>query len=181
VRILDARYRNIRNGLTDGGGGRTTGGSGRGSAGVVVQRRVEWADTDGAGHQHFTAVLRWLEEAETCLHERLGIIDRTWGHIPRVHLEVDFTARLYFRDMIDVELWVLEVGRSSARYGFSVRRGRDVAARGSMVVVNCDSDPARGLPREWPEDVRAALTTGGAQLPEFLGASPTTPTPPAAT
>ncbi len=142
-----------------------------------MQRRVEWADTDGAGHQHFTAVLRWLEEAETCLHERLGIIDRTWGHIPRVRLEVDFTARLYFRDVVDVELRVLEVGRSSVRYAFSVRRGQDLAARGSMVVVHCDSDPARGQPQEWPDDVRAALTTGGEQLPEVLGANPPAASP----
>jgi acyl-CoA thioesterase FadM len=139
---------------------------------VVVQRRVEWADTDGAGHQHFTAVLRWLEEAETCLHERLGIIDRTFGQIPRVRLEVDFTARLYFRDLVDVELRVLEVGRSSVRYGFNVRRGQDLAAKGAIVVVHCDSDPARGEPQEWPEDVRAALTTGGEQLAEVLGTAP---------
>jgi acyl-CoA thioester hydrolase len=139
-----------------------------------VQRRVEWADTDGAGHQHFTAVLRWLEEAETCLHERLGIIDRTWGHIPRVHLDVDFTARLYFRDVVEVELRVVEVGRTSLRYAFSVRRGPDLAAHGAVVVVHCDpDDTAGGTPLEWPQDVRAALTSAGEQPREVLGtASP---------
>jgi len=37
---------------------------------VVVHRRVEWHDTDAAGHHHHGAVLRWVESAETVLLER---------------------------------------------------------------------------------------------------------------
>ncbi len=41
-------------------------------ASVVIERRVEWPDTDAAGHQPHSVVMRWVEEAEAALLERLG-------------------------------------------------------------------------------------------------------------
>jgi acyl-CoA thioesterase FadM len=74
-------------------------------------------------------VLHWAEQAETVLHERLGIADRTFGREPRVHASVDFSARLYVRDLVDVELDVEHVGVTSARYALAVTRvGRPPAA-----------------------------------------------------
>ena len=34
------------------------------SCGFLYERRVAFADTDMAGVAHFTAILRWVEEAE---------------------------------------------------------------------------------------------------------------------
>ncbi|HEY9524220.1 MAG TPA: thioesterase family protein [Thermopolyspora sp.] len=139
-------------------------------ASVVVQRRVEWADTDAAGHQHNTAVLRWLEEAETVLHERLGIAERTFGRTPRVRIEVDFTGRLWFRDIVTIRLAVDRVGTSSLTYTFEMTQGDREAARGRMVVVN--ADPSEAGSRPWPEDIRAALTGAGPQQGEYLSTTP---------
>jgi len=139
-----------------------------GPARVRVQRRVEWAQTDAAGHHHWSAVLHWAEEAETVLHERLGIAHRTFGREPRVHVRVDFTGRLYFRDLVEIEIAVREVGRSSARYAFTVSRAGDTAASGELVAAYVDLDSGRAAP--WPQDIRDALTTGGEQLPELVGA-----------
>jgi len=36
---------------------------------VVIERRVEWPDTDADGHQHHSVVMRWVEEAEAALLE----------------------------------------------------------------------------------------------------------------
>jgi len=36
-------------------------------ASVVVDRRVEWQDTDAAGHYHHSTVIRWVEAAEAVL------------------------------------------------------------------------------------------------------------------
>src|SRR5690606_35087854 len=44
-------------------------------AGVTIGRTVEWQDTDAAGHYHHSAVIRWVEAAETALHERLGLTE----------------------------------------------------------------------------------------------------------
>lgn len=133
---------------------------------VRIQRRVEWAQTDAAGHHHWTAVLHWVEQAETVLHDRLGIADRTFGREPRVNVSVDFTERLWFRDVVDVEIVVEHLGTTSARYGFTVSRGGDVAARGALVTVLVD--PATGRPTPWPADLRAALWTAGNQPPELV-------------
>lgn len=139
-----------------------------GPATVRVQRRVEWAQTDAAGHHHWSAVLHWAEEAETVLHERLGIAHRTFGREPRVHITMDFANRLYFRDLVEIEITVREVGTSSARYGFTVTRAGETAAAGEMVAVYVDPDTGR--PEPWPDDLRAALTGGGEQVPELVGA-----------
>lgn len=129
---------------------------------VTIRRRVEWAQTDAAGHHHWTAVLHWAEQAETVLHERLGIADRTFGREPRAHVSVDFTERLWFRDAVDVTIAVTRVGRTSARYALTVTRDGTPAAAGELVTVHVD--PATGRPQEWPADLRAALTGGGEQV-----------------
>ncbi|GAA3222765.1 hypothetical protein GCM10017691_09170 [Pseudonocardia petroleophila] len=128
---------------------------------VRIRRRVEWAQTDAAGHHHWTAVLHWAEQAETVLHERLGIAELTFGREPRVNATVDFTARLYFRDDVDVDIAVERVGTTSARYAFVVSRDGETAARGTLSTVLVD--PGTGRPTPWPDALRTALTSGGAQ------------------
>lgn len=123
---------------------------------VAIDRQVEWPDTDAAGHYHHSTVIRWVEAAEAALHEKLGLLD-LFGAVPRVHYEVDYLARLWFRDRVTVVLWVADLGRSSIRYEFEVHRGDDVAAKGAMVAVH--SDPGEASTSPWPEQVRAKLSS----------------------
>lgn len=142
-----------------------------GHAGVVVQRRVEWPDTDAAGHYHHSTVIRWVEAAEAVLYARLGLT-RLFGQIPRVRYEVDYHDRLWFGDLVDISFGVAELGRTSIRYAFAVHRGDALAAAGTMVAV-C-SDPADGGTQAWPDDARSLFTTAGQQPPEHL-TPPTSP------
>jgi len=121
---------------------------------VTIDRVVEWPDTDAAGHYHHSTLVRWVEAAEADLLDKLGVV-QLFGVIPRVRYEVDYTARLWFRDRVAVQLWVADVGRASIRYEFVVRRGDEVAAAGAMTAVRID--PAEGKPAAWPDDVRAVL------------------------
>jgi acyl-CoA thioester hydrolase len=121
---------------------------------VTIERVVEWPDTDAAGHYHHSTLVRWVEAAEADLLDQLGVV-QLFGVIPRVRYEVDYTARLWFRDRVAVRLWVADVGRTSVRYEFVVRRGDEVAAAGAMTAVRID--PAEGTPAAWPDDVRAVL------------------------
>ena len=121
---------------------------------VTVERMVEWPDTDAAGHYHHSAVIRWVEAAEAALHSELGL-DELFGTVPRVRYEVDYVARLWFRDRVQITLEVADVGRTSLTYAFTVRRDAEVAARGRMVCVN--SDPKGTGATAWPDDVRARL------------------------
>jgi acyl-CoA thioester hydrolase len=131
--------------------------------GVVVERRVEWGDTDAAGHYHYSAVQRWVEAAEAVLLRRLGL-DHLFGSIPRVHFEADYRERLWFGESVHTEVRVVKVGSGSLHYAFEVRGAGGVAATGRLSVVHCAARATGSVP--WPDDVRAKLTAGGTQAPE---------------
>ncbi len=138
----------------------------QGLASVVVQRRIDWIDTDASGHYHNATVWRLVEAAEAVLHDRLGIREQTFGRTPRVRAAVEFPAALYFHQLVDVELAVTAVGRTSITYRFAVRRGERVAAAGDLVCVLVDR--GGGTPVPWPDPWRTALLTAGPQPPERL-------------
>jgi acyl-CoA thioester hydrolase len=123
-------------------------------ASVVVQRQVDWSDTDAAGHYHNSTVIRWVEAAEAVLLDRLELL-HLYRAMPRVHYEVDYLCPLYFQEIVDVTIWIEAVGRTSVRYAFHVRRGEALAVRGTMVAVK--SDPNVGGSEPWKDSERAAL------------------------
>lgn len=133
----------------------------RGPARITVQEQVQWVDTDASGHHHFSAPLRWVEQAENLLYESLGIADVTSGCVPRVHFEIDYLNQLFFRDLFDVILSVESVGRTSLTYHFQIVSQDTLAVRGSYVVVL--TSHAGQSARPWPDAVRAALAEGGEQ------------------
>jgi acyl-CoA thioester hydrolase len=121
---------------------------------VLVERRVEWSDTDAAGHHHHGAVLRWVESAEAELLRRHGL-DWLFGRTPRVHYEVDYHRRLWFGQLVQVELVLTRLGEKSMRFEFEVRSEEGLAASGNVVIAFAEPDAAGASP--WPAEVRAAL------------------------
>lgn len=134
-------------------------------ASVTVERRVEWSDTDAAGHYHFSAVQRWAEAAEAALLRRLGLAE-LFGRIPRVHFEADYRERLWFGDLVRTELRVVRVGGSSLHYAFEVHGPHGLAASGQMSVVH--AAPHAGGAEPWPAQVRRTLAEAGPQQPEVV-------------
>jgi acyl-CoA thioester hydrolase len=118
---------------------------------VTIARRVEWPDTDAAGHYHHSTALRWAEAAEAELYDRHGVVD-LFGVVPRVRLEVNHRARLWFRDEVEISLRVARLGTTSITHEFAVRRGGELAVDGVLVGVHID--PAAGKATPWPEAVR---------------------------
>lgn len=144
----------------------TIGGMGTSPASIVVQRRIEWPDTDASGLYHNTAAFRFVEVAETAMLERLGMLQEVYGRLPRAHIEADFQRPLRFRDMVDIRLSVAEVGGSSVTYAFEMSCQGDVAVRGKAVAVLLAE--AGGRPVRWPDELRELLLSGGPQAPELL-------------
>ncbi|MDI2129934.1 acyl-CoA thioesterase [Yinghuangia seranimata] len=138
-------------------------------ASVVVERRVEWSDTDAAGHYHFSAVSRWAEAAEAVLLRRLGFAS-LFGAIPRVHFEADYLQRLWFGETVRIEMRVAKVGVSSLHYAFEIRGREGLAATGRMSIVHAVVGAEGSTP--WSDDVRAALTGAGPQPPETYATGP---------
>ena len=134
-------------------------------ASILVQRKVEWSDTDASGHYHNSLIFRLCEVAETSLFQGVGLLEQVYGRIPRVHISVDFQSVLYFADVVDVFLQVLSVGTTSINYEVHIRRGEEVCAKAKVVVVLVKPD---GTPRAWPEDYKKALLSAGPLTPELL-------------
>lgn len=122
---------------------------------VIVQRHVAWGETDAAGHNHFAAAFRWLEESEHALYRCLGFSAEFIDRVPRVHIDIDYRDRLYFGQLIEVELGVISVGSSSCRFAMHVRREGVEVISASYVVVHVAGTTEGGTP--WPADLRSAL------------------------
>lgn len=131
---------------------------------VTVQRKVEWYDTDAAGHHHHGAVLRWAEAAEAELLGNCGLAE-LYGRIPRVHYDVDYHNRLWFGQVVTIRMRVTKVGTTSVHYAFDVHGGAEeggdvLAATGTLVMVLAAPDSPKATPL--PAAVRTALTEGTA-------------------
>ncbi|MGA0209968.1 MAG: acyl-CoA thioesterase, partial [Candidatus Nanopelagicales bacterium] len=60
---------------------------------VTAYRRLAWNETDAAGHNHFSAAVRWLEETEHALYRALGLELGFIERVPRVSLRLDYSQR----------------------------------------------------------------------------------------
>src|SRR5919202_6532760 len=101
----------------------------------VLERRVEWMDTDAAGIYHWTTAFRFAESAEAALHTALGIADVTFGATPRVHVEADFRRPLVFNEPVEVSLEVRAVGPTSVEYAIAISGEAGPAVSGLLQDV----------------------------------------------
>ncbi len=122
----------------------------------TARLRVAWIDTDTSGRIHYTAAMRYFEQAEHALmREAYAVVDEPRMNLPRVHVEADYKAELRFEDEVDCTVRVASVGRSSITYEYSVCRldGAEAVA-GRIVAVAIGGD---GRPTEISAAWRAAL------------------------
>ena len=122
------------------------------------QTRVRFADTDASGRIHFTAMFRYFEAAEV---EFLRTLDITYDagasyNFPRVHVECDFLKMISNDDLLDIEVSLTNLGRSSVRFEFQTFKGTEVAARGVIIAACAARSTLQSIPI--PESLRARLT-----------------------
>ena len=127
------------------------------------QRRVQFHETDLAGIVHFSWYFKYMEEAEHALWRSVGMSitarQQEWG-LPRVNANIDFKSPLKFEDEFEVHVKVDAIGRRSLRYAFTILRGTEVMATGTMTSAAVTRD-SHGRVRsiEVPESVRARLSS----------------------
>lgn len=135
----------------------------------VTDAAVYFDDLDLNGHLHNARLVTLVERAQTALFERLGGAWQTAQERPEDlryvvrELHVEFLAPVSAPGPLAVALQVLDLGRTSARYGFRCERAGVVVARGHRGIVKIGTD---GRPAPWTEWYRgavAALSRG--QLP----------------
>ena len=122
-------------------------------AGTWLQRTIEWADTDAAGHQHNSVIMRFVEAAEAKLFRELDQ-HQYFGIAPRVRHEIDYKAKLFFGQEVGTALSVTRIGTSSMDFSFKVwghaheDRGTVLAAEGKFVTVCVPQGGEKSAP--WP-------------------------------
>ena len=121
------------------------------------QTRIRFIDTDASGRIHYTAMFRYFESAETEFMRTVGIVylkhDFTF---PRVHVECDFKLALEHDDLIDIEVRLTKLGRSSARFDFRTLKSGELAATGTVVVACMDRKTQRAI--TIPDTLRERLS-----------------------
>ena len=138
---------------------------------ICMHRTVAWNETDAAGHNHFSAAFRWMEEAEHQLYRALGFATDVIDCVPRVHIEIDYADRLYFGQPIEVVVGVIRVGSSSCTLAFQfLEESGAVAIRGSYVIVHTATTSDGAAP--WPEPLRAALATPSVHVVRSVTSEP---------
>lgn len=135
------------------------------SESTSIARRVEWVDTDAAGHHHNSAIMRWVEAAEAQLIRELGMT----GYFPvspRVQQVVNFRDKLWFEQEITATIWVERLGSSSLTLSFEIagqpcdRSAGGRAADGTVTTVHVPLGGHHSAP--WPEAIREAFVRGHA-------------------
>ena len=99
-----------------------------------VERMVEWVDTDASGHQHNSAILRWVESAEAELFRNLDLPDY-FPSAPRVQQVINYKAKLWFGQRVTATVRIAALGRTSMTMEFEVRGHSAGAARDAGEVA----------------------------------------------
>jgi YbgC/YbaW family acyl-CoA thioester hydrolase len=132
-----------------------------------IEERVRWGDVDAAGIIFYGSYIRFFEIGETELFRAVGlpygkVFEELNIWLPRVHLECDFHRAAQMDDLLQVSVYVGNIGRTSLRLNFEVRRRtedgtleKDLMATAHFVLVSTDRENLKPLPV--PETLRAAL------------------------
>ena len=140
----------------------------RAAATATLVRTIEWVDTDAAGHQHNSAVLRFVEACEAKLFRDLELPEY-FPLAPRVRHELNYRAKLYFGQQVTTTVVVEKIGRTSMTFSFEVWgeefRGepRALAAHGSFVTAHVARGGTAATP--WPAELAAKVTAREADGP----------------
>jgi YbgC/YbaW family acyl-CoA thioester hydrolase len=133
----------------------------------TIEERVRWGDVDAARIIFYGSYIRFFEIAETELFRAVGmpygqIFDDLDIWLPRVHLECDFRRVAQLDDLLEVSVWVGNIGTTSLRLNFEVRRkDRDdkieekLIATAHFVLVSTRRNNLQPVPV--PEELRRAL------------------------
>jgi 4-hydroxybenzoyl-CoA thioesterase len=124
---------------------------------------VQFGDIDQARIVYYPRFIHYFHVAmEQFFRDVIGIDypqvmnEHRLGH-PTVHLEVDFKIPLRYGDVVEIEVSIESVGRTSVVWSYTVfRRGHpEVHATGRVITVNIDLDSFEK--REIPDWMRGKL------------------------
>jgi 4-hydroxybenzoyl-CoA thioesterase len=126
---------------------------------------VRFADCDPVGFVYYPRVLHYchvcMEEffAERCGITYQKLLDDERIGFATVKIEAEYFVPLLYGDTAEVELEITDLGRSSARFNYSIKRTDDsvLCAQSSQIQVAMDIDKRKAIPL--PEKYRTAFSS----------------------
>ncbi len=117
-----------------------------------MTRRVSWNDCDPSGRIRYGAAFDWFVDAEVAFLRERGI---AWAFeaMPRVAASSSYRAPLAFEDVVEIDVAVSELGRSSVGLHFTVTKDGVEAVSGDATCVYVVDGRSATL----PDELRAAL------------------------
>src|SRR5438552_18860226 len=128
-----------------------------------AQTRVGFSDTDAQGIVYYGRYLPYFDQARVEYHRSLGLLGMEIGEegqefVMRA-LSVDYHAPAVFDDLIEVNVRLGRIGRTSATYDLAAYRARDdvlmVTAQQTLVLVDLDERKAVPIPETYSKAIRA--------------------------
>lgn len=102
----------------------------------VYRRVVQFADTDMAGIVHFSRILCFVEEAEQAAMDTMQVPAMgAEGGFPKVHIDCDYRSPLRYRDEVEVQMMLEQVGERSLQWRFNLSVSGQLCAEGGLVTV----------------------------------------------
>ena len=135
---------------------------------LILQRRVEFHETDRVGMVHFSNYFRYMDTAVGEFFRALGLpgpLTHYWGgnkndeyDWPYVSVSCDFKQPLPFDALLDIHLWLKRIGTKSLTFGVSYKVGSMEVAQGQLVVVCSVGTQDKPHTVEIPAVIRERLT-----------------------
>jgi acyl-CoA thioester hydrolase len=109
---------------------------------LMVSRNVVFSETDMSGRVHFTQILKYVEDAEHQLmrSKNIKVIEVDGSGWPRVRVECDYKAPLFFENIIEVKVEISAIGNRSMTWDFSIICNKEICASGKMITVYIGSN-----------------------------------------
>ena len=122
---------------------------------------MRWSDVDASSIIRWSAYTRFVELAETELFRAIGfpyaiLWDQLDIWLPRVQFHLDCRNPVRLDELLDVEIWVTRIGRSSIRFELEMKNPEgQVAAEAHLVIVAIGRRDGKSA--EVPKPLKEAL------------------------
>ncbi len=125
------------------------------------QTKIRFSQVDAAGIVFYPRYFEMLNAAlEDWFSERIGV-DFPTMHLkwrigtPAANIEADFKSPAFLGQVIEIELILVQIGRSSAQMAVSFTCENRLILTGKYVIVCVDLDKLQ--PVAWPAAIRPAM------------------------
>jgi len=118
---------------------------------------VRFRDCDMLGHVNNAVYFTYLEEARVAWWRQLGTAGFPSAGTVVVHAECDYRAPVLLGHPLEVQIFLLGIGRTSYTLGYRLVRTDTGALMAEGKTVSVTTDPVTGQPIPVPETSRTLL------------------------